>query len=163
MKKFLSLVIILIIIFDFSGCYALRKKFVRKRRKEIPPPLYLDLKEYPQVPTKDMYDQYYLYVRGWLDELIHTIEEKPNAKRQKKSIDEAVMNFEQIMYFYNEEGRKVAEPLYKELISLREEIHSPYFALSGNFSLTVGKIARLKRDFEKNFSYEDALGWIQKQ
>jgi len=163
MRKLLSLILVLLMILDFSGCQALRKKFVRKRRKEKPPPLYLELKDYPQVPTKDMYDQYHLYVRGWLDELMHTIEEESNAKRQKKSIDEAVMNFEQIMYFYNEEGKKAAEPLYKELVSLREEIHNPYFALSGNFSSTTRKISRLKRDFEKNFSYEDALEWMQKQ
>jgi len=163
MRKLLSIILALLVILDFTGCHALRKKFVRKRRKDKPPPLYLELKDYPQAPTKDMYDQYCLYVRGWLDELMHTIEEKSNAKRQKKSIDEAVMNFEQIMYFYNEEGKKAAEPLHSKLLSLREEVHAPYFALSASSSSVIRRISRLKRDFEKNFSYEDALAWMENQ
>ena len=162
MNKRIVFVAVLLIPIVLCGCAGLRKKFVRKRRKETPPPLYLELKDYPQVPTKEMYDQYYLYVRGWLDELAQTIEERANSKRQKKSIDEAVMNFEQIMYFYNDVGKKTAEPLYKELISLRDKVYNPYFNSSGNFTLTLRRISTLKRRFEKDFSYEDALVWMNK-
>ena len=162
MKKRIVLVLILSISVLLCGCAGLRKKFVRKRQKETLPPLYLELKDYPQAPTKEMYDQYYLYVRGWLDELIQTIEEKANSKRQKKSIDEAIMNFEQITYFYNDEGKKTAEPLYKELVSLREEVHNPYFNSSVNSSLILKRISTLKRSFEKDFSYEDALAWMNR-
>lgn len=161
MKKFLSVILIMVIMLDFSGCHALRKKFVRKRRKEIAPPLYLELKEYPKVPTKDMYDEYYLFVRAWLDELTQAVEENVSAKRQKKSIDEALKNLEQIIYFLNEEGKKEIEPLHTQLVSLREKIYDPYFLTSGNTTYVTNKIYRIKRDFEKKFTYEKATVWMQ--
>ena len=98
MRRLFSIFLVFLMIFSLCGCHALRKKFVRKRKKDTPPPLYLELKEYPHKPTQDMYHQYWLFVRGWLEELLLSIEENANAKRQKKAIDEAVMNLEQIIY-----------------------------------------------------------------
>ncbi len=163
MRKCFTFILLFIFSSQFLGCYALRKKFVRKRKKEVPPPLYLELKEYPKVPTKEMYDEYYLFVRGWLDELIKTIEEGVSSKRQKKSIDEAIQNLEQIIYFYNEEGKKAIQPIYKELVLIREKVYDPYFIRSSNSSYVIRKISKLKREFEKNFSYEKASRWIRSQ
>ena len=123
MRKFISVLVMLVLVFEFTGCTALRKKFIRKRKKDTPPPLYLELREYPNTPTQEMYHQYWLFVRGWLDELLQTIDDGQNTKRQKKAIDEAVMNFEQIVYFYNQEGKEVIAPLHTELLDIREEIH----------------------------------------
>ncbi|MBN2121011.1 MAG: hypothetical protein JW734_08180 [Candidatus Omnitrophica bacterium] len=161
MRKFFIAVFVLIMVFDFTGCMALRKKFVRKRRKEVPPPLYLELKEYPKVPTSDMYHQYWLFVRGWLDELNASMEEGANAKRQKKSIDEAFMNLEQIIYYYNEEGKKAIDPIYKEMVSIRTAVHDPYFSSSENFVLMKRRVSKVKRDFEKGFTYEKASVWME--
>jgi len=141
----------------------LRKKFTRKRAKETPPPLYLNLKEYPKVPTKDMYDEYYLFVRGWLSELIRDIENNISPKRQRKSIDEALKNLEQIVYFYNEEGKKKINPIYKELVKLREKVYDPYFITSGNDSSTVRDISRIRREFEKEFSFEKVSDLLIKE
>ena len=161
--RFIVLFLAFTLSFQFLGCYALRKKFVRKRKKETPPPLYLELKEYPKVPTKEMYDEYYLFVRGWLDELIKTIQEATSSKRQKKCIDEALQNLEQIIYFYNEEGKKAIDPLHKELLSIREKVYNPYFITSQNSSYYIRKISKIKREFEKNFSYEKASLWLKTQ
>ncbi len=163
MRKIVNLLLIFVIASGFSGCYSLRKKFTRKRAKETPPPLYLNLKEYPKVPTKDMYDEYYLFVRGWLSELIRDIENNISPKRQRKSIDEALKNLEQIVYFYNEEGKKKINPIYKELVKLREKVYDPYFITSGNDSSTVRDISRIRREFEKEFSFEKVSDLLIKE
>ena len=163
MKRLISILVMLVLIADFTGCAALRKKFVRKRRKDLPPPLYLELKDYPNVPTEDMYHQYWLFVRGWLDELKQSIEEEGNRKRQKKAIDEAVMNFEQIVYFFNEEGKQVIAPLHQELLSIQEEVDDPSFSASGNTGILLRRITKAKRDFERDYTYAKASVWLEKE
>ncbi|MFC1515050.1 hypothetical protein ACFL5X_04025 [Candidatus Omnitrophota bacterium] len=160
MRKVISILIISVLMLNCAGCYALRRKFVRKRKKDTPPPLYLELKEYPHVPTQEMYHQYWLFVRGWLDELIQSINEKPNTKRQKKAIDEAVMNFEQIVYFYNEEGKDVIGPMHTEILAIREVVHDPYFTSSMNKTIIKKRIATVKRRFEMDFTYAKAQDWL---
>lgn len=159
-KKIFFLSMIGIALLFSGGCYSLRKKFIRKR-KETPAPLYLELKEYPEVPSEDMYNEYYLFVRGWLDELIQAIRENTSPKRQKKSIDEAIKNLEQIIYFYNQQGKEKISPLYTEFKSLREKIYDPYFIFQKNHTYIIRKIEKLKRKFEKNFTYEKASQWIK--
>jgi hypothetical protein len=160
MRRSLSVILVFLVLFNLTGCHALRKKFVRKRKKDTPPPLYLELKDYPHVPTQDMYHQYWLFVRGWLDELKLSIEEKGNKKRQKKAIDEAVMNFEQIVYFFNAEGKEVIGPLQQELISIREKVHSPYFSSSMNTTIIIRRISKAKREFERDYTYDKASIWL---
>ena len=140
MRRFLSVVLIFFILFGTCGCHALRKKFVRKRKKDAAPPLYLELKDYPHVPTQDMYHQYWLFVRGWLDELKLSIEEDSNKKRQRKAADEALMNFEQIVYFFNDTGKGIVASLQQELVSIREKVHNPYFSSSMNTTIIIRRI-----------------------
>ncbi len=161
MRKFFIVLILGFLMVNLTGCHALRKKFVRKNKKETPPPLYLELREYPKAPTKEMYHEYYLFVRGWLEELKRAIEENQSPKRQKKSIDEAIKNLEQVMYYYNERGKEKIAPLHQRFLQLREEIYDPYFTATGNFNYVLREIDRLKREFEKNYSYEDASKWIK--
>ena len=161
MRRWCILVLVFVCIFDFSGCTGLRKKFIRKRHKETPPPLYLDLKDYPKVPTKDMYDEYFLFVRGWLDELSLSIEEHSSHKRQKKSIDEALKNLEQVMYYYNAVGKENIAPLHEEFIDLRDRVHDPYFFTSASVTYMKRKIYRMKRAFETGFTYEKASLWME--
>jgi hypothetical protein len=161
MKRFFALFLILVMVFDLGGCTALRRKFVRKRRKDLPPPLYLDLKEYPTTPTQDMYHQYWLFVRGWLEELSMSLEANSNAKRQRKAIDEAVINLEQIIYFYNEEGKQAIDPIYQELLAIRKDVHSPYFNSAMNTSIVRKRIAKAKRNFERDFTYDKASIWFE--
>lgn len=160
MRKFLSVALIFFILFGACGCASLRKKFVRKRRKDAAPPLYLELKDYPHVPTQDMYHQYWLFVRGWLDELRLSIEEDSNKKRQLKAADEALMNFEQIVYFFNEQGKEIIAPLKQELVSIRETVHDPYFSSSMNTTIIVRRISKAKREFERDYTYDKASIWL---
>jgi len=161
MKKQVFVIVLLVMAANLTGCHALREKFVRKNKKDIPPPLYLDLKEYPKVPTKDMYNEYYLFVRGWLQELKIAIKDNISHKRQKKSIDEALKNLEQIMYYYTEEGKKQIQPIYERFVAVQDKIHDPYFPTLGNYSMILRQIERIQRDFEKKFTFDKALQWMQ--
>jgi len=147
-------------IFCDFGCYSLRKKFVRKKKENKETPVYVDFKEYPQQPSREAYINYYLFVRGWLDELTEALKKGLSAKRQKRAINEAVMNLEQIISFYNTEGKDEIYPFYEELVEIKDEVEKSSISSSFRKNSLIRKIENFKRRFEKNFNYTDAKQWM---
>lgn len=159
MKKLFVAFLIFSLAFN-SGCHALRKKFVRKKRSQKELPVYVDFKEYPERPSGDAYMDYYLFVRGWLDELLAALKKGISYKRQRRAISEAIMNTEQIISFFNIEGKEEIYPIYEDLLSLRQQIEkTPNMGEPRRNSL-IRKIEQLKRRFEKGFNYSDAEQWM---
>ena len=144
---------------DF-GCYSLRKKFIRKKKTGKEAPVYVDFKEYPQTPSREAYINYYLFVRGWLDELTGALRKGVSFKRQKRAINEAIMNLEQIVSFYNSEGKDKIYPFYEELLEIKGEIEKGSTLSSFRKNSLIRKIENFKRRFEKNFNYTDAEQWM---
>jgi predicted RND superfamily exporter protein len=159
MKKFIFYPLIISLIF-VCGCYSLRKKFIRKKKIKKEIPVYVDFKEYSKKPSREVYVEYYLFVRGWLDEAIEGLRRGGNFKRAKKSFDEAVMNLEQIISFYNREGKEKIFPLYEELLEIKEEIYKSPNMSQNQKNLIILKLERIKRTLEKNFNYSQAKKWM---
>ena len=159
MKK--ALVFFLIVMFSItSGCSNIRKKFIRKKKYKKEVPVYVDFKDYPTKPSQDAYINYYLFVRGWLDDLIEALKKGISYKRQRRAINETIMNLEQIIDFYDAEGKDAVYPIYEELQGFREAmVKSPNMSEAKRNSL-IRKIEQLKRKFEKNFNYTDAEKWM---
>ncbi|MCD6583776.1 MAG: hypothetical protein J7K71_03730 [Candidatus Omnitrophica bacterium] len=142
-----------------QGCYTLRKKFIRKKKQQEEPTVYINFKEYPQKPTKEVYQDYYLFVEGWLDELIQSLEEGGNRKKQKQAIKEAIVNFKQILYFLNEEGRKQVGYLYQELLKIEKQLTSPYFNET-KASQIARKVEYIKREFSRKLRWSQVSLWM---
>jgi hypothetical protein len=143
-----------------SGCITLRKKFIRKKKTQEEAPVYVDFKEYPDKPTKEVYINYYVFTQGWLDDLIETLKSEGNYKRRKHSISEAIMNIEQIISCYNQEGKDKIYPLYQELLSLQKQLMRTPNLVEAERLNFVRKIGLLKSRFEKEFNYNDAEKWM---
>ena len=143
-----------------SGCHSLRKKFIRKKKHEKEAPVYVSFKDYPTKPSRGAYINYYLFVRGWLDDLTEALRKGVSYKRQRRAINEAIVNLEQIIAFYDTKGKEALYPIYEELQGFREAItRSPNMSeIKRNY--LIRKIERLKRKFEKDFNYSDAEKWI---
>ncbi len=143
-----------------SGCHSLRKKFVRKKKGKKEAPVYVDFKDYPTRPSREAYIDYYLFVRGWLEELRDALRREFSYKREMRAINEAIMNTEQIISFYNTAGKEKIYPFYEELLAIKKQI-----TMSPNMSemkrtVLIRKIEHVKRRFEKNFNYTDAEKWM---
>ncbi len=159
MKQLFVVFLILSLVLN-SGCHSLRKKFVRKKKPKKETPVYVDFKEYPTKPSRDAYIDYYLFVRGWLDELIGALEKGISYKRQRRAINEAIMNLEQIISFFNTEGKEKIYPLYEELLSMRSQVEKSPNMSEVKRNSFIRKVEHLKRRFEKNFNYSDAEQWM---
>jgi len=156
----ICLILLIFVMFFSCGCHSVRKKFVRKKRAEKEELVYVDFKEYPEVPSTEAYINYYLYVRGWLDELLGALDKGTSFKRKKRAIEETIMNLEQIMVYFNEEGRERLYPIYDEFVEVEEEIKKNRTMSENKSNNLIKKIERLKREFEKDFNYVDAEKWM---
>ncbi|MBU2044821.1 MAG: hypothetical protein KJ977_04705 [Candidatus Omnitrophica bacterium] len=143
-----------------TGCHSLRKKFIRKKKTKQEAPVYVDFKEYPTTISRDAYIDYYLFVRGWLDELLGALEKGISYKRQRRAITEAIMNLEQIISFLNNQGKDEIYPVYEQMLSVRDRIQrSPNLSQVQRNSL-IRTIEQLKRQIEKRFNYSDVEQWM---
>ncbi len=156
-----KIIILLILLVGLnSGCYNIRQKFIRKKKEKEELPVYVDFKDYPQAPSRQAYIDYYLFVRGWLGELTSALNKGLSYKRQKRAINESVMNLEQIISFYNLEGKNKIYPFYEELLEIRKDIQRcPNMSDTKKNSL-IRQIERFKRNFEREFNYSDAEKWM---
>jgi len=142
------------------GCSSLRKKFTRKKKHEKELPVYIDFKDYPSGPSREDYINYYLFVRGWLDDLEDTLYKGISYKRAKRAVNEAIMNFQQIISFFNTEGKDQVYPLYEELQDIKEQVESVPNMSETKRNSIARKVESLKRRFEQSCSYSDAEKWM---
>jgi len=159
MKKHI-LVILILAVFLSSGCYSFRKKFVRSKKESKESPVFVNFKEYPTNPSRERYSEYYLFIRGWLDDLTTALSREGSFKRQKRAVNEAIMNMEQIMSFFTVEGQQVLYPIYDELRQFREElIKNPSMSELRRNSY-IKKIEQIKRSFEADFNFSSVGRWF---
>jgi hypothetical protein len=166
MKKTIIFLLILSVLFT-SGCYTLRRKFVRKKKYEKEEPAYVAFKEYPTKPSRQAYIDYYIFIKGWLDELSaelsdsFTMTKAYSAKRAKRAINQAQMNLEQIISFFNAEGKQKIMPLYKDLLKIKEVVEKNPDMNNIERSNLLRKVESFRRGFEEDFKYSNAEKWMQ--
>jgi hypothetical protein len=160
MKKICFLLIALIIF--SSGCYTLRRKFVRKNTKAEEIKVYLDLKNYPSASTSaEDYQDNVLYLNGWLDEAYNNLTENGNRKRVRHSLAQAVESMENIIDLYNDDGKRFVKHLYEDLKEIRDNFSKNSALTAIDCNAFKNRIEALKASFAQNFSYREAKQWLK--
>lgn len=156
-KKSFIVIITFLLVLNSSGCTTLRKKFIREKDgKKETESVYLAFKEYGGKPSRQVYVDYYLYIRGWLDELLQQLQESGNLKRGKYALNEAVVNLEQLISFLNEEGKQKINSLYEILLSVRPELTNTSCLNEVKRKTIIDKVEYFMRKFDADFNYTDA-------
>jgi len=146
-------------IFFSSGCLALRKKFIRKKKSEREPVAYVDYKEYPDAPSPEIYHNYYIFAQGWLEDLYQALTETGNRKKQKQAISEAMMNVEQMISYFNDEGKEQTSPLYQEMLLVQKQLLSPVLNELHQLHL-ARKVENLKRRIIRELDWRVTSQWV---
>jgi len=154
-KIFLLLIGLLILVFEECGCEAFVKKFRRKPKKEeqAQEEMVFVPQEYPSlfVNKEEAYRQYFLYWKGWQDELINALLSRTSLKKQLSCIDEAIKNLLQLKTILAEEKVKPLDAYIAELNALRNNIEQdPY---SNNTTQNRYSAEKIKRNILRDFSY----------
>lgn len=159
MKRVAVLIVIFAVLLSSSGCTGMRTKFVRKKRVEKKPVVYVDYKQYSDVPPKESYQEYYVFTQGWLSEALQALSYNGNRKKIRQAFSEALINIEQMFFFLDEEGQEELASLHGQLQELQEE----YISFSANEmkkSSLSGRLESFSREFQRKFSMSNAAQWM---
>ena len=160
MKKICFLLIALIIF--SSGCYTLRRKFVRKKDKAEEVKVYLDLKSYSGAAAAAQdYQDDVLYLNGWLDEASNNLTENGNRKRVRHSLAQAVECMENIIDAYDDDGKRFVKHLYENLKEIRDDFSKNSTLTGIDCDTFKNRIVALKGSFTQNFNYREAKQWLK--
>jgi len=157
MRKTNRFLIFIVITIALSGCYSLRKKFVRKKKSKEPQPVYVDFKEYPKETPQDLYDNYYLFAGAWMDEIVNSLSDSYNYKRQRHAFSEVMHNLDGINSIFTEEGKTELKPIYDEMASLSKKVSPNMTDIDKSFILRRVEIVRLR--FSRNFKHSKVSQW----
>ncbi len=159
MLKNILLVFLGLAIVSSGGCRTLRDKFIREKTEEEAP-VYVAFREYPDKPTRQVYTDYYLYTRGWLGELTKALDKGISHKRQRYAAEQALMNLEQIISFFNQDGRDAIEPLQEALQAIQAEINRIPNLSQTRRNFLIRKVQRVTREFGSSYSYSKVEEWL---
>ncbi len=137
----------------------LREKFVRDRSREEAP-AYVAFREYPDKPTREVYVDYYLYTRGWLAELVKALRKGISYKRQRYAISEVLMKLEQIISFFNQDGKDAIASLHESLQEIQAEIKRIPNLSQTRRNYIIRQIERIKRELGSDYTYSKAKEWL---
>ena len=144
------------------GCDAFVRKFTRKPKKENLPreEMVLEPMEYkgPEMSKEELYRQYFLYWRSWHDELIQSLSQNTNHKKQIECVNEAIKNIEQIKVLLNAEKQKQLDIYINQLNDLRDLVTKDIY---GNNIIGNRAIAeRIKKNILRDFSYNKIKDYL---
>jgi hypothetical protein len=116
MRRWVSLLLILVIAMSFAGCSEeWRKKFVRKKKDVAKKPRIYQTKRYIKEPTESLYTKHYNYTIAWLSELADDLGQ--NSKKDARCIEEALGQIKDVQFFLVPEK---AKELDKHINRLKE-------------------------------------------
>ena len=116
MKKWISLLLILMIAASLAGCSEeWRRKFVRKKKDVAKKPRIYQTKKYTKEPTEALYTKHYNYTISWLSELADDLGQ--NSKKDARCIGEALGQMRDVQLFLIPEK---AKELDKHINRLKE-------------------------------------------
>lgn len=158
MKK-KGLALIFVFVFVLSGCHNVRKKFVRKKKKEKEQAVYVNFKEYAKPSSYQLYQDYYLYATGWIDEILKSLEPPINFKRASKSFDELIYTLSQINSIFTDEGKESFSSLYNQVIDIDKEIKPLLNEIKRR--AIVKDLEYIKRRINREFTISKVEQWIK--
>jgi len=148
---------ILLFVLSAAGCEAFVRKFTRKPKKQelskedmvLAPEVYKG----PCMSKEELYRQYLLFWKSWQDELINSLSEGANHKKQLDCIQEALKYIASMRSLLSEEKQKSIDRYIVELNNLKSAIEKDIY--SRNISITRQTAERIKRNVLRDFSYRD--------
>lgn len=160
MRKFLSIFIILAIIFNTAGCSEeWRKKFIRKKKAVAKKPRIWQDKRYTREPTEALYSKHYNYAINWLSELAEDLGQ--NNKKNIRCIEEALGQIKDMQGCLIPEKAKVLDKHIKRLeeiqgILKREDLGQ------ANKDYVRSSVEREERFLRSEFYYKKIKNYMKK-
>ena len=159
-SKILLAVLALALLIDLSGCAALKKKFTRKRKKDVKMPVYYQVRKYDITPSLELYEKHYIFWVNWHKELVQELGD--NFKSDKKSAQEMIANLEDMGTLLVDEKRDELTPHIVELQKVKAIIDKRNMT-KANETRIRHILDREYRAIKREFSTSKMKNYIRKE
>jgi len=156
--------LLIVSLFNLSGCAALKKKFTRKpkdRDEKKIEDVVLIPEEYPvsDVDPEVKYKEHYILWKSWQDELIMSLNPDGSKKRQLFCFNGVIFNLEKMQSLLNTKKRQELQEYIDTIKIVMDRVE--YDRLSSvNIVRYQDKMNRVRRKIKLEFSYRDISEFI---
>ncbi|NQT23283.1 MAG: hypothetical protein HQ579_07615 [Candidatus Omnitrophica bacterium] len=137
-----TIILILILTLNLTGCAQLRKKFIRKKKVQEALPHYERIMKYDVSPSIELYTKHYVYWRSWHREAVVLLGK--NIKKDKRCIREMISNLEDMKSMLDDEEGDKLEKHIAVLRKIESDIKKG--------SLTLATKTRMRMVLEREFT-----------
>lgn len=159
MGKWFRLILIFFIVFNITGCEAVRKKFTRKKKAVVKMPRIYQVRKYEKKPTPELYNKHYTFWVTWQSELIRVLGE--NHKKDMRCIDEIVGNLIDMQNILVEEKAKELTPHIEKMVKVKDIIFNEELS-QANKDYVKRTLEREDRFIKKEFNYKKVKDYLRK-
>ncbi len=162
MKRAILYLFAVCLLSDLSGC-ALRKKFVRKKKKEEAEKsaVILALEDYDKIADyHDLYKKHFLLWQYWCDELISSL--KLNYKKQKECAAQSLENLVSLEKYVLSSKQEPLGTYIQRFEKIKLEIDRRKITNDIEKARTVREIEKLERLVDKEYRYSEIKPFITK-
>lgn len=150
MIKIINILIVLSLLFNITGCEAIRKKFTRKKKEAVKMPRIYQVRKYEKKPTPELYKKHYAFWMSWNSELIKVLGK--NHKKDKVCIENIISNLKDMQnILIKEKGDELAVHIAK-LEKARDIIYRENLNM-GNRVYVLQTLQREERFIRREFYY----------
>ena len=158
MKRWLYMLLMIILISSLVGCDALQKKFTRKN-KTVTKPHFYQLKKYTKKPSPELYKQHYAYWESWQEEMIQFIGD--NHKKDERSIEEAIGHLKDMQNILIPSKAEEMQPHIEKMEGARAIIFRGELSFA-NKDYVRSIIEREDRAIKREFCYNKVKNFLRK-
>jgi hypothetical protein len=140
----------------FCGCEGLSRKFVRKPKKDLTnkEEMVLVPQEYKalQVESAQLYQEYFLYAKTWLEDFIDSCSdaEGGNRKKQMDDLEQAISNLKEMKGLLKPEKQQTTDNLISRVETIIQKMKKDvYNRDAGQYAKDA---QRINRDIIRNLS-----------
>lgn len=151
MRKIVSIVLILALALEFTGCEAVQRKFTRKKKREPIRPRFYQGGMAETRPNLELYTMHYVYWKTWHEDLVDNA--GTNSKRDTLACTEVIGNLIDMRKRLKEKKAKELDAYIEKVKKITDEIRSGGFT-SVRLGFLKQKLDNIKGRIIRKFYYK---------
>lgn len=152
-KRYIRYALILILCLSFTGCAALQRKFVRKKKEEEKAAPVVTTFDYSkELRVDELYKKHYLFWKTWQMELMDNMD--AGLKKRVSSYDYTMKHLLEMRKYLSGPKSSELDIVIEEIKTIDPEIREKKLSKNRQYRITK-LLERTFRMIEKRFSYSD--------
>jgi hypothetical protein len=158
MRKTVSILLIISLVFGAAGCAGMQRKFTRKKKDAAKKPRIYQLKKYEKKPTPELYKKHYAWWMSWQSEILSTLGK--NHKKDMSCIEQIVSNLRDMQSLLVPEKADELEPHIARLDEVKNILFKEDLTQFNRTYVTM-TLEREERYVKKNFYYKKIKDYLR--